>query len=181
MRTWVDAAQLVRTRNLDGSFAVRCTARLPFLLSAGMEVALVPPQEDLPRRVHVAACDDEGAGMGVVRFAEVSDVECARALVGLHCLVKREALPEAAAGVAAAIAAVGGAGLVGWAVRDAREGLLGTVAGIEEKPAQSLLSVACPDGATLLIPLVDEFIASIDEDAREITMELPVGLTQLRV
>ena len=172
MRTWADVAQLVKTRNLDGSFAVRCTAGLPFLLEEGMEVALVPPQEDLPRRVKVARVDDEGGGMGSVHFAEVSDPSVARALVGSHCLVRRSVLPETA------VVAVGG-GIAGWEVRDAREGLLGTVAGIVENPGQSLLEVSRPDGSPFLIPLVDELVCSIDEDARAIEVDLPPGLAQL--
>ena len=172
MRTWADVAQLVKTRNLDGSFAVRCTAGLSFLLEEGMEVALVPPQEDLPRRVTVARADDEGGGMGVVRFAEISDPGVARALVGSHCLVRRSVLPETAA------VAVGG-GIAGWEVRDVREGPLGIVAGIVENPGQSLLEVERSDGSTLLIPLVDELICAIDENACVIEVDLPPGLTQL--
>ena len=137
-----------------------------------MQVALVPPQTDLPRHVTVAHADDEGGGMGTVRFAEVADPDTARALIGMHCLVPRGELPEVAA------VAVGG-GIAGWEVVDAREGLLGTVAGIVENPGQSLLEVARPDGGTLLVPLVDEFIARIDEGARAIEVDLPPGLTDL--
>ena len=172
MRTWADVAQLVKTRNLDGSFVVRTTAGFPFLLQEGMEVALVPPQEDLPRRVTVERAEDEGGCMGVVRFAEVTDPDTAHALVGSHCLVRRDELPDAAA-VAA------GGGIAGWEVHDICGELLGAIVGIVENPAQSLIEVERPDGSTFLIPLVDEFIFDIDEDACVVTFDLPLGLTKL--
>ena len=173
MRAWKDVALLAKTRNLDGSFVVQSTAGLPFLLEEGMEVALVPPREDLPRRVRVASAEQLDRFSGCVRFDEVDDAAMARALVGSHCLVLRSGLPESA------LIAGGDDGIVGWHVLDLSEGLLGAVCGIIENPAQSLIEVERPDGRRLLIPLVDEFIVSVDEPAHQIMVEVPQGLTSI--
>ena len=171
MRTWIDVAQLIKTRNLDGGFVVQGTAGLPFLFEEGTQVAFVPPQTDMPRSGTVVSAEQTEGNRGYVRFAEIDDPDTARALVGTHCLMKRSEVPESAA--------VAGAGIVGWTVRDANEGVLGTVSDIVENAAQNLLEVARPDGGTILIPLVDEFIVAVDEAAREISVEVPAGLTSL--
>lgn len=172
MRTWVDVAQLVKTRNLDGGFVVQCTAGLPFLLSENLTVAFVPPQTDVIRSATVESCEPIDGNRCYVKFAEVTDVDTARALVGSHCLARRADLPEYAA-------AVGGVGVIGWTVRDVNEGVLGTVSEIVENVAQSLMEVERSEGGSVLIPLVEEFIVGIDEDACEVTVQVPEGLTQL--
>ena len=69
--------------------------------------------------------------------------------------------------------------MIGWTVRDVNEGVLGTVSDIVENVAQSLMEVERPEGGSVLIPLVEEFIVGIDEDACEVTVQVPEGLTQL--
>ena len=61
-----------------------------------------------------------------------------------------------------------------------RQGLVGTVAGIQELPGQDLLEVVpAAGGRTVLVPLVDAFVSGIDEDARRIDVDLPDGLLDL--
>lgn len=150
------------------------TPGLPFLLQEGREVAFVPPVLDAPRRARVAAVRPEGARTYLVRFAGVDDIAAASLLVGCHCLVRRADLAEEEL-----LALSGADAWDGWEVHDRREGLVGTVAGVEESPGQHLLAVDRPDGARTLIPLVDEFVVFVDEDALRIQMDLPDGLLDL--
>ena len=53
MRSWANVATLAKTRNLDGGFVAKAATGLPFLLEEGMEVAFVPPREDVIRRTQV--------------------------------------------------------------------------------------------------------------------------------
>ena len=154
MRAWTDVAVLARTKNLQGGFVAQSAAGLPFLLSEGLEAAFV----------------DRTA---IVTFDAVEGIDMAEALVGCHCLVRRADLPEGA------LEAHAGA-WDGWEVHDARTGLVGTVAGIQELPGQDLLEVVpAAGGRTVLVPLVDAFVSGIDEDARRIDVDLPDGLLDL--
>ncbi|MEG0790773.1 MAG: 16S rRNA processing protein RimM [Gordonibacter sp.] len=172
MRTWIDVAHLAKTKNLQGGFVVRSAAGLPFLLEEGIEVAFVPPALDAPRRARVETVVPSGEQAAVVTFDIVRDIDTAEKLAGCHCLVRRADLPE---GVLDAPEA----DWAGWQVRDACAGMLGMVASIEEMPGQMMLEVAAPDGRAILIPLVDEFVVEVDEDARLIEVDVPSGLLDL--
>lgn len=150
---------------------MRSAAGLPFLLEEGLEVAFVPPVLDAPRRARVREVTEQGNDV-VVFFEGVEDRTTAEMLAGCHCLVRRADLPEDAL-------AIGSHGLVGWTARDEAAGFSGTVADVVENPGQVLLQLAGSDGRTVLVPLVDEFVAGFDEDAREIALRAPAGLYDL--
>lgn len=209
MRGWMDAATLTRTLNLQGRFLAYGAEGLPFLLQEGTECALVPPVEDAPRTVTVASAEPahgKHEGGFCITFAEVDGGSVAEALVGCHCLVReRDAermIRSCADGAASGHTSMAGlvhvrASLVEaegeatalderrWTVVDERAGRIGTLARIEERPAQSLLVVAreapAEDGgaAEVLIPFVDELVESIDEGARIISVRVPAGLLDL--
>ena len=69
---------------------------------------------------------------------------------------------------------------MGWSVRDEAAGFAGTVSAVIENPGQTLLELAGDDGRTALVPLVDDFVASFDEDARAIELSAPAGLFDLQ-
>lgn len=178
MRAWADVAWLATAKNLDGGLVVRSASGLPFLLEEGAEVAFVPPQLDVPRRAtieEIRPCDDTSA---VVWFEGVDDIDTAKALVGCHVLMRRADLPE----LAQAQAAAHSDATEGWEVHDATAGLLGTLLRVEDNPGQSLLVIDRAQGDTdreLLIPLVDEFLVGIDEEACRIDVDVPAGLLSL--
>ncbi len=202
MRTWTDVAELTATKTLNGGFVVRCAPGLPFLLYEGVEVAFVPPVLDAPRRARVESVQPQGADAAVVRFAGIDDVDGARALLGCHCLMRREDLPEGER-----IGTANADALAGFTVVDARAGFLGVLQGVRALPGQHLLEVAragieacggfseageAPASANgfapekpplgfdpLLIPLVDEFVLGIDEAACRIDVRVPSGLLEL--
>lgn len=68
---------------------------------------------------------------------------------------------------------------IGFTVVDSEKGTLGSVVAIDDATANILFVVASPDGGELLIPAQEAFIASIDEAARVIHMNLPDGLLDL--
>ena len=174
MRTWVNIACLAQTKNINGGLVARCAAGLPFLLSEGMEVALVPPVLDAPRRVTVESLQMRNDAEAVVFFKEVKNMDTAEALVGCHCLVQRSLVADDLAELEGDLPS-----WEGWLVYDAVAGFVGEVAEIEDRPLQPLLVVSREDGSEVLIPLVEEFIVSLDEDERRIDMQLPEGLLQL--
>lgn len=176
MRTWLDIATLDKLKRMDGRFVAVAAAGLPFLLSEGMEVRLVPPATDAPRAVTVASVRDERASSAVVGFSEVVDAETAQRLVGMHCLVCADDLPEEAA---LSLTAASHGSIIGWRIEDAASGSGGEVIDAVDHPAQTTLTVRMDDGAEKLIPLAEELIVSVDEEAARIVMELPAGLLEL--
>ena len=191
MRAWADVAVLTARKNVNGGLVARCAPGLPFLLSEGAEVAFVPPVLDMPRRARVEEVRPLDGASAVVRFSGIDDADTAGALVGCHCLRRRAELPELARAAAAARADEA----EGWEVRDVRAGRVGTLLRVEERPAQDLLVVrrdaaagatgaAVADAAAgaspeVLIPLVDEIVLHVDDEARTIEVDLPAGLLDL--
>lgn len=173
MRSWVNVAALAKPKNLDGGLVARSAAGLPFLLKEGMEVAFVPPALDAPRRARVESVAMRGENEALVFFEGVTSIEAAEKLAGGYCLARRADVPEEALLGADAF------NWNGWQVEDAVCGRVGTVACVEERPGQLMMTVACEDGTEALIPLVDEFIVEIDELAQIIHMNLPTGLLEL--
>lgn len=173
MRAWADIAELTNTKNLNGGLVVRCAPGLPFILEEGMEVALVPPVLDAPRFVTVESAQPSGLDGGLVWFREIESVSVAEMVVGCHCLVRRESLPEHTVMIDDRL------DVAGWPVVDCALGTLGTVSSIQEMPGQLMLVVERADGSELLIPLVDEFLDAVDEDAQQLVVNVPAGLLDL--
>lgn len=174
MRTWIDIASLAHTKNINGGLVARCAAGLPFLLSEGMKLALVPPVLDAPREVTVESLQMRTDYEAVVFFEEVEDAGTAEALVGCHCLVRRADVADSLLELESELPS-----WEGWQVHDVAAGFVGRVVEIEDRPLQPLLVVEREGGAEALIPLVEDFIIAIDEEALRIDMQLPAGLLDM--
>ena len=174
MRGWCDIAYLAKTKNLNGGLVARGAPGLPVLLYEGLEVALVPPALDAPRRVHVASVAERSETEALVAFDEVPDLGVAELVVGCRCLVREaevdhslieadDDLPD----------------WEGWRVEDVRAGFVGEVAALDDRAMQPLLVVRRDDGRETLVPLVDAFVEAVDEDARAIRLSCPEGMLVL--
>lgn len=174
MRGWCDIAYLAKTKNLNGGLVARGASGLPALLYPGLEVALVPPVLDAPRRVHVEGVTELGEAEALVAFDEVPDLDVAERIAGCRCLVR-----EADVDLSLIEDADDLPDWEGWRVEDARAGFVGEVAALDDRAMQPLLVVRRPDGRETLVPLVDEFVEAVDEDARAIRLSCPDGLLDL--
>jgi 16S rRNA processing protein RimM len=171
MSAWARVAQIVKTRNLEGSVVAQSADGLPFLLSEGMDVYFVPPTLRGPRTARVAALQKLKEGSYAVDFEGVGTIDDAEKLVGCYCLASRASLPQQDdEGVPV--------GLIGYRVVDEVEGDLGRVSEIIASAAQSVLVVEGPHGQ-VMIPAVDAFILQTDDDARCIATRIPRGLLDL--
>ena len=63
----------------------------------------------------------------------------------------------------------------GWAILD-RVTRIGTCTGIEPIPGNPCLYVKLDDGSEPLIPLHEDFVVSVDESSRTLSLNLPEGL-----
>lgn len=174
MREWIDIAELAHTKNLNGGLVARSAAGLPLLLSEGMELALVPPVLDAPRRVTVESLRFRDDYEAIVFFEQVKEADVAEALVGCHCLARRDEVDLDSIEYESDYPSWDG-----WRVFDQTQGFVGEVDYIEDRPLQPLMVVSREGKSDALIPLVEEFIVEIDEDEQCILMDLAPGLLDL--
>ncbi len=171
MSAWVNVAKLTKEKTLEGGLLAHSVQGLPFLLTEGLEVAFVPPIINFPRYATVCQVDHKGNDKYLVFFDEIDSIEMAEKLVGHYCLARKADLPE------------------GWdanpydsynsfTVVSQDDVVLGKVLRIEENPAHPLL-VVLHEEKEILIPFVEELLIAIDEDAQQITMQIPQGLLEL--
>lgn len=143
-----------------------------------MTVHFVPPVIDAPREAKAAAVLMQGDDSAVVRFVGVDGVDVAEMLVGCHCLVARDAIDEALLDQweAAAMPA-----FEGWSFVDEASGRTGSITGVDEMPGQVMLGIVVDgdEGLARMVPLVDDFIVSQDEEAKLLTLLLPGGILDL--
>ncbi len=174
-------ATLARTKTQQGGLVARSAPGLPFLLHEGMEVAFVPPQHAAPRRAYVKSVEDKNNGTYLVYFEGIDSASVAQLLVDCDVLIHREDVPDDTL-------VWGVRGLAGFTVHDERSGFSGVVDEMLEYPGQMLLltrrintdaNSTADNGKSVLIPLVDAFVRSLDEDAHHIEVELPNGLVDL--
>lgn len=169
---WANVATISKAKTNKGGLVVRAAAGLPFLLEEGMEVVFVPPVLRAPRSARVVEVDEMGPDRFLVSFDAVTDRNAAEALEGHGCLVRKVDLPE---GYDRAQTL----DIVGFTLVDAASGVVGVVSALEPNPGNPLLAVTRPEGEEVLVPLVEELLECIDEEAREISMRLPDGLLDL--
>ena len=139
-----------------------------------MEVALVPPVTDAPRRVNVADVRQRSDNEAIIRFSEIEDVDTASLVVGCHCLVHRELINEELLESDSTVPS-----WEGWIAIDQVHGLLGAVDEVIDRPGQPLLVIKRDAANDLLVPVDEAIIIDVDEDHRQITTLLPNGLLEL--
>lgn len=190
MRSWVDVATLTRTKSLKGRFVAKCATGLRFSMQEGMEVAFVPPQLDVPRSAVVSMVREIDDERYEVAFDGI-DERCADELVGSHCLVRRADFNEGRKRSASLSPFDGVMGdredvallfesVEGWTVKLPDGTVIGSIGGFIENPAQTLMEVSRSDrDDPTLIPVVGEFIVSVDENAESVVVDVPEGLLEL--
>ncbi|MFT4521217.1 MAG: 16S rRNA processing protein RimM [Bacteroidia bacterium] len=69
--------------------------------------------------------------------------------------------------------------LIGFMVNDEDDALIGIIMDVHEQAHHPLLIVQTTDHKEVMIPLVEEFIISLDHNSKTIHMDLPEGLLEL--
>ena len=173
MYCWEDVAILHSFNKKEGEFVAYSAIDFPFSFSLPCEVCLVPPQLDLPRSLtlsHYEWQENTSRPTLKLQFEESIEPETARALLGLHCLVSSEEFivtPESDIDY-----------LIDYTIIDEPDRIVGKIDAIKDNPAHPLLVAHAGTEKEILIPFVEDFISSIDEDNKNIYMSLPQGLIE---
>ena len=99
-------------------------------------------------------------------------------LTGVHNLTDADELAGRAVYADDDLYEDGDEDLTGWTVRDADGNEVGTVSAHEDIPGNPCVWVVTKKGE-VLVPLHEELVLSMDEDARTIRMRIPEGLLDL--
>ncbi len=113
------------------------------------------------------------ADKGIAKFEEIDTIDDAKSLKGLELYMPLDTLPDLEEGEYFVHE------LEGFEISDVTLGVVGSVTGVMDAGAQRLISVEHSSGKEILIPFSDELVMSMDNEKRQIFMNLPEGLVEL--
>lgn len=179
MVSYLDVASIESTSHLDGRLSLAYRGGLPALLEEGDEVFLVPPKTDLLRSAHVESVAYEGGGKALVRFREVDSLDVAEKLVGMHCLIDKAKVSSSDSFAYSAAEDV----FRDWTFYDKTSRASGRIISSWSFAGNLLGDVALDsEGDTEtshMIPLADDLVVDVDEDAKHLTLALARGIFDL--
>uniref|UniRef100_B8DRI5 Ribosome maturation factor RimM n=2 Tax=Nitratidesulfovibrio TaxID=2802295 RepID=B8DRI5_NITV9 len=168
--SFIEIGLVGRPHGLRGEVGVDFWAESPDLLRGTLWLR---PGRGAPRP-HTVAAVRRHQGRPLVLFEGIADRSAAETLRGMHVLVPKDRLPEPAEdevylhellGLRVLLHDTGAA--------------LGTLDDVQMPGGQEVWSIRTADGKEVLLPAVEEFVASIDLDAREVRITPPPGLMEL--
>ena len=165
--TFVPVGRVVKTHGLLGEVSVAVAAGLPFERLEGVEVHFVPPRTTVRSAVVVSV--RPGPKGPLVRFEGVDDIETAASLRGATIVAAPGDVPEIPAGPEEDI---------GLLVTDESRGELGTVTDVIVTGANDVWVIEGERFGQVLIPVIDDVVLEIDEDARTASVRLLPGLIE---
>ena len=107
----------------------------------------------------------------LIKFEDIDDTESAKIILGRELYFPMKYITDSQPMNC-------GEGILGYKIYSDGE-LIGTIEGVDDTTANILFSVLTESGEELLIPATDDFVEDIDDEKREITMNLPDGLLEM--
>ena len=107
----------------------------------------------------------------LIKFEDIDDTESAKIILGRELYFPMKYITDSQPMNC-------GEGILGYKIYSDGE-LIGTIEGVDDTTANILFSVVTESGEELLIPATDDFVEDIDDEKREITMNLPDGLLEM--
>ena len=107
----------------------------------------------------------------LIKFEDIDDTDSAKLLLGRELYFPMKYITESEP-------LNYGEGILGYKIYSAGK-LIGTIEGVDDSTSNVLFSVKTMSGEELLIPAVDDFVENIDDEKREIQMNLPEGLLDI--
>ncbi|MDZ4169362.1 MAG: ribosome maturation factor RimM [Coriobacteriia bacterium] len=161
-------ARIVKTHGLKGEVAVIATTATSLSFLQGTQVWLVPPPSTI--RTAIVNGVRPGPKGPLLKLAGVEDVGAAALLVGCELLAESRHVPDEVLSPE-----FDTPDYCGFRVTDPRHGFLGTITETILTGANDVWVVSGPLGE-VLIPVIDDVVDVIDEDAETIEVTLLQGL-----
>ena len=157
LNRWCDICTIHFKKKLMNACAFECSG-ISFYPKAGLKVALVPPQIDVPRNLTV-----KSFASNKITFFEVSDKSNLKQFDGMHLLVEEY--------VANTLEKPEEEEFVGWTISDKTSLNSFTIKEVVDMPTQKL--AICDDEEETQIVLHDDLIEFVDEKNKHICVVLP--------
>lgn len=158
LNKWCDICTISFKKKLMNACAFEC-ASISFYPKEGLKVALVPPQIDVPRQLHVESFYEKDNHF-YVTFEEVKEKTQMQQFDHMHLLVEEE--------VAKTLEKPATPKFVGWSIQIASSQKKFLIKSVEEMPTQELAVCEDMNGSEFQIVLHKDLIESIDEDAKTV-------------
>ena len=168
MEPFVPLGRVARTHGLKGEVSVIPATDLPFLLPEGLPVWFVPPCPGVAEgRVESVRRGPKGP---LVKVSGIDDISAAEKVVGAT-LVTRESLDPFGE-------AEEELDPVGFVVTDAERGELGVIEDVIVTGANDVWVVRGDRFGEVLLPVIDDVVLELDEEARTVLVRLLPGLLE---
>ncbi|NNG39727.1 ribosome maturation factor RimM [Flexivirga sp. ID2601S] len=161
----VVVARIGKPHGLKGEVTVRLHTDAPAERFAVGESFRTEPADAGPLTLRTHRVHN---GIHLLSFEEALDRTAAEALRGTQLLAPADADEDDDAWYAD--------DLVGLEAEDPAGGHIGTVTALHDRPAQDLLELRLEDGATGLVPFVEQIVPVVDVDGGRIVIDAPPGL-----
>jgi 16S rRNA processing protein RimM len=168
-QAYVPVGRVARLHGLKGDLVVLPADEVPFFLEQGMRVWFVPPPLVGVREGAVSAVRETARGF-VVHVAGIEDSRAASPLIGTSVSVQASDVPEVEPPTAE--------GPIGLEVVDVERGVLGCVDDVIETGANDVWVVTGGRFGQVLIPVIDDVVLDVDEEARSVKIRLLPGLIE---
>ena len=126
--------------------------------------------DGLPVPFFIDSFKGKGTSKALLRLTGIKSLKDSEEIVGADIFVR----PETVEGEDDNELAL--EDLVGWTLMDEDVTEVGTITGFEPIPGNPCLYVETQDGSAAMVPLHEDLIIDIDEEALRITMTIPEGL-----
>lgn len=166
---FTSVGRVVKTHGLTGEVSVAPATEASLALLEGAEVWFVPPSMGV-RTARIVSVRPGPKGP-IVGFDAVRDIDAARGICGADVLVATAALPAAWVESFDEEAP----DIAGYAVYDETRGFIGDITDTLVTGANDVWEIDGPFGE-VLVPVIDDVVLEIDDDAREVRVRLLVGL-----
>ena len=157
-------AQVLKSNGRDGELLVSFTLIAPEDID--LEEPVFVEFDGLPVPFYFESFQQRGNSRALVRLTGVPSLADADELAGAALLVEDGLYED------------DGEDLTGWTVLDADGTRVGTVSAHEDIPGNPCVWVRTKKGEALL-PLHDQLVLSVDEDAQTLRMVIPEGILDL--
>ena len=127
--------------------------------------------DGLPVPFYIESFKGKGSGKALIRLTGVKNLMDAEEIAGLDIFAKKSSLK----GSSDEEEGLSVEDLVGWSLLDKDGRLIGEITDFEPIPGNPCLYVES-NGTSVMIPLHEDLILDIDEDAGTISVDIPEGL-----
>ena len=157
----LSVAKILKPFGTDGGVLVGLRSILPEDLKSDEPVYLV--FDGLPVPFFVEDCTPKGPSKAIIRLTDIRNPEDAAELAGKEIFMDVESEDDDSPD------------FEGWTLLRRGE-LLGTVSGVEPIPGNVCLYVNTPAGNSVMVPLNENLVISVDEAGQVLDLDLPDGL-----